>query len=95
MITVTKSSYAQQNFGALIDQVLANGDVIVERYGTPRVAVIEHRRYQHLIETERELLRERLKSASANASARAAHLSEDEIDSLIESARADVHTAAS
>ena len=70
-----KSSQVQQNFGQAMDRALVEGDVIVERYGTPRVAIVEYGRYQKLVEAERALLRTRLQQASAAASARAEHLS--------------------
>lgn len=79
-----KSSQVQQNFGQAMDRALLEDDVIVERYGTPRVAIVEYRRYRRLVEAEKELLRARLQQASAAASARAAHLSEQEVDELIE-----------
>ena len=82
-----KSSEVQQSFGEAVDRALLEGDVIVERYGTPRVAIVEYKRYQRLVEAEQELLRTRLQQASAATSARAAHLSEEEVDELIERAR--------
>jgi prevent-host-death family protein len=91
MVMHLKSSQVQQDFGEVMDQALAGSDVIVERYGNPRVAIISHRRYQQLLETERQLLRMRLQAASAAASARAAHLSDAEVDKLIEEARQEVH----
>jgi len=84
-----KSSEAQQNFGLLVDRVLTEDDVVIERYGIPRVAIVEYRRYLRLIEGERAALRERLQQASTTASARAAHLSDDEVDALIERARSE------
>ena len=86
-----KSSDVQQSFGEVVDRALLEDDVIVERYGTPRVAIVEYKRYQRLVEAEKELLRTRLQQASAAISARAAHLSEEEIDELIERARSEVH----
>ncbi|MBC7250377.1 MAG: type II toxin-antitoxin system Phd/YefM family antitoxin [Anaerolineae bacterium] len=86
-----KSSQLQQSFGEAIDRARMEGDIIVERYGTPSVAIVEYRRYQRLIKAEQELLRARLQQASAAASARAAHLTEEEIDALIERARDEVH----
>ena len=86
-----KSSQVQQNFGQAMDSALIEDDVIVERYGTPRVAIVEYKRYQRLIEAERELLRTRLQQASAAASARAAHLTEEGVEELIERARREVH----
>jgi hypothetical protein len=86
-----KSSDVQQSFGEAVDRALLEDDVIVERYGTPRVAIVEYKRYQRLVEAEQELLRTRLQQASAAASARAAHLSEEEVDALIERARSEVH----
>jgi hypothetical protein len=50
-------------------------------------------RYRRLIEAEQELLRTRLQQASAAASARAAHLTEEEVDELVERARSEVHQA--
>jgi hypothetical protein len=86
-----KSSDVQQSFGEAVDRALLEDDVIVERYGTPRVAIIEYRRYQRLVEAEQELLRTRLQQAAAATSARAVHLSEEEVDALIERARSEVH----
>ena len=86
-----KSSDVQQSFGEAVDRALLEDDVIVERYGTPRVAIIEYKRYQRLVEAEKELLRTRLQQASAATSARAVHLSEEEVDELIERARSEVH----
>ncbi|HUW08488.1 MAG TPA: type II toxin-antitoxin system prevent-host-death family antitoxin [Anaerolineae bacterium] len=86
-----KSSDVQQNFGEVVDRALLEDDVIVERYGTPRVAIVEYKRYQLLVEAERELLRTRLQQASAAASARAGHLTVEEVDELIERARSEVH----
>jgi PHD/YefM family antitoxin component YafN of YafNO toxin-antitoxin module len=82
-----KYSEVQQRFGEMVDRVLLEGDVVVERYGTPRVAIVEYGRYRRLLEAEQELLQLRLQEASAAASARAARLDEKEIDQLIERAR--------
>jgi hypothetical protein len=86
-----KSSQVQQSFGQALDRALMEDDVIVERYGTPRVAIVEYGRYRRLIEAEQELLRTRLQQASAAASARAAYLAEEEVDELIERARSEVY----
>jgi hypothetical protein len=61
--------------------------VVIERYGTPRVAMVEYGRYQRLLAAEQELLRVRLRQASEAASTRAAPLDDDQIDELIERAR--------
>ena len=89
MPVTVKSSQLQQSFGALIDRALIEDDIIVERYGSPRVAIVEYGRYQRLVEAEIELVRARLREASAAASARAAHLSEEEVDEVIERARSE------
>lgn len=90
-MTVTfTSSQVQQNFGQALERALRAEDVVVERYGVPRVAIVEYGRYRRLIEAEQALLRDRLQQASSAASARAAQLSEAEIDALIEEARAGV-----
>ena len=90
-----KSSDVQQSFGEAVDRALLEDDIIVERYGTPRVAIVEYRRYQRLIEAEQELLRTRLQQASDVASARAAHLTEEEVSELIERARDEAHRESS
>ena len=86
-----KSSQVQQNFGQAIDRALMEGDIIVERYGVPRVTIVEYGRYQRLVAAERELLLARLQEASAAAAGRAAHLTEEEVDDLIERARSEFH----
>ena len=86
-----KSSQVQQHFGRAIDRAMLEDDVIVERYGMPRVAIVEYKRYQRLVEAERELLRSRLQQAAAAASARADHLTEEEVDELIERARNEIY----
>ena len=91
MVMRMKSSDVQQNFGDAMDRALAGEDVVIERYGTPRVAIVGYRRYQQLLDAERELLRTRLRQASEVASARAAHLAEAEVDALIERARSEVY----
>jgi hypothetical protein len=90
-----KSSDVQQSFGEAVDRALLEDDIIVERYGSPRVAIVEYRRYQRLVEAEQELLRTRLRQASDAASARTAHLTEEEVNELIEQARSEVHQESS
>jgi PHD/YefM family antitoxin component YafN of YafNO toxin-antitoxin module len=80
-------SQVQQKFGAVFDRVLQNEDVIIERYGAPRVAMINYTRYERLLRAEQELLQQRLQQASDTVARRAAHLTETEIDDLIEEAR--------
>jgi PHD/YefM family antitoxin component YafN of YafNO toxin-antitoxin module len=91
MVLHMKSTQVQQEFGEVMDQALSGSDVIVERYGSPRVAILNYHRYKQLLESERQLLRERLQLAAAAVSRRAAQLSEQEIDEMIERARLDVH----
>lgn len=90
MILYIQSTQAQRAFGKVIDQASAGSNGIVERYGSPRLAIISYRRYQQLLEAERQLLRHRLQSASEEGSRQAVQLSEIEIDELIESARQEV-----
>ena len=52
MPTMLKSSEVQQNFGRVIDQALVENEVIVERYGKPRVAILSYQRYQQLLRVE-------------------------------------------
>jgi prevent-host-death family protein len=87
MATHITSTQVQQEFGEIMDQAISGSDVIIDRYGNPRVAIIGYRRYKQLLDTERELMRLRLQQASASVSHRADALSEIEIDTLIENAR--------
>ena len=91
MVLHMKSTQVQQEFGEVMDQAFSGSDVIVERYGSPRVAILNYRRYEQLLESERQLLRERLQLAAAAVSRRTAQLSESEIDEMIERARQEVH----
>ena len=54
MTIMLKSSDVQQNFGKVMDQALTQDDVIVARYGEPRVAILSYRRYQQLLQLEKE-----------------------------------------
>ncbi len=85
------STQVQQNFGLVMDRALMEEDVVVERYGQPRVVIVEFGRYQRLLDAERELLAARLHRASLAASARAAALTDAEIADLIERSRSEVH----
>jgi len=85
------SSRVQQNFGRVMDQAVTDQAVIVERYGEPRVVILDYRRYVRLLASEQELIRLRLRQASESASTRAAKLSDEQVDSLIESARKEVY----
>ncbi|HOV47280.1 MAG TPA: type II toxin-antitoxin system prevent-host-death family antitoxin [Anaerolineae bacterium] len=90
-----KSSEAQQNFGLVLERALTESDVIIERYGAPKVAIVAYSRYQALLAAERELLLARLRQAAAESAARAAGLSDEEVEALIEEAREAVaHEAA-
>ena len=85
------SSRVQQNFGRVMDQAMTDEAVIVERYGEPRVVILDYRRYMRLLASERELIRLRLRQASESASARAAKLSAEQVEQLIESARTETN----
>lgn len=54
MAVTLNSSQVQQNFGAALDRALRGDDVIVERYGTPRAAIVEYERYQKLVAAAQE-----------------------------------------
>jgi TRAP-type C4-dicarboxylate transport system substrate-binding protein len=95
MVLHMKSTQVQQEFGEVMDQALSGSEVIVERYGSPRLAIINYHRYEQLLEAERQLLRERLQTVATAVSKRAAQLSEQEIDEMIERARQEVHERSS
>lgn len=52
MTVMHKSSDVQQNFGKVMEQALTEDDVIVERYGEPRVVIMSYQRYQQLLQLE-------------------------------------------
>ena len=84
------SSEVQQNFGRVMDRAMIEDDVVVERYGSPRVAIIAYERYQELLDAERTLLLTRLQQASAQVAERARDLSDGDVAALIEAARQEV-----
>lgn len=90
-MTHVKSTEVQKSFGQVMDQAQGSEVVVVERYGRPRVVIVDYARYQQLIDREREQLRDRLHQASAAASARAADINDRDIDRMIEEARSEVH----
>ncbi|MBK9094008.1 MAG: DUF433 domain-containing protein [Anaerolineae bacterium] len=53
MTIVLNSSHVQQNFGATMGRATLGDDVVIERYGMPRVAIIAYQCYQRLLEAER------------------------------------------
>ncbi len=88
------SSHVQQNFGRVMDQAITDQEVVVERYGQPRIVILDYRRYLQLLSQEQELIRMRLREASAAASLRAAKLTDTQADDLIEQARDEVYRPA-
>jgi uncharacterized protein (DUF433 family) len=54
MVIQLPSSQVQQNFGAAVERTLRGEDVVIERYGTPRVALVEYGRYQQLLAAQQE-----------------------------------------
>ncbi len=67
MAVTLNSSQVQQNFGAALDRAARGDDVIVERYGTPRAAMVEYGRYQQLVDAERALNAARVAQGPAAA----------------------------
>lgn len=93
MSQMYNSTQVQQQFGRIMDQARADQVVVVERYGEPRAVIMDYGRYRQLLQMEQNLLRERLQAAAAAVAQRAGHLSEDEVDALIEQARSEVAQA--
>ena len=91
MSSQIQSTQVQQGFGDVMEKAVRGEDVVVKRYGKPRVVIIGHERYQQLLNAEQALQRKELQEASAAASARAAHLSDEEVETLIEEARQEAH----
>jgi uncharacterized protein (DUF433 family)/antitoxin (DNA-binding transcriptional repressor) of toxin-antitoxin stability system len=65
MAVTLNSSQVQQNFGAVLDRATLGDDVVIERYGKPRAAIVAYERYQRLTDAEREQAREDLTSLTA------------------------------
>jgi len=70
MAVTLKSSDVQQNFGRVVDTALAQNDVIVERYGEPRVVIMGYDRYQQLLEAEQSLRQPYLQRPDRSEAAR-------------------------
>lgn len=92
MIVTLKLTEAQQKFGAMLDRAPGEGDIIVERYGSPCVAIVNYRRYQALVAAEKELIRLRLQRVSTAATAHAGDLSNSDLDDLIQEARTETNS---
>jgi hypothetical protein len=91
MAIILKSTEAQQNFGSVVERLAIEDDIIVDCYGSPCVAIVNYRRYQALVAAEKELIRHRLQQASATASARAAVLSDTDLNNLIQETRTEAN----
>jgi len=84
MPVTTVPSQVQQNSEAVFEQVLQNKDAITDDYSAPCVAIVLCERS---LPSQQEVLSQRLKQASAAVAQRTTHLTESEIDDLIEEAR--------
>lgn len=82
---------AQRSFGQIIDRAHGNEAIVVERYGRPRVVILEYERYTQLVSLERDALRARLRRAAAAVQARAGGLTDAEVDRLLDEAREEVN----
>lgn len=71
----------------MLDSAFGGDTVVLERNGHPWVVILGIERYRQFVESEQELLRTRLRAASAEVSVRVTQLSDSEIDEIIEQAQ--------
>lgn len=87
MTRIVTSTQLKQKTGEILAYAIENKEeVIIQRYDVPKAVIIDYDAYQRMREAQKELDFRRLREIAETVSARAAHLSDEEVDELIFSA---------
>ena len=80
-------SELKQRTGRILSQaVLAQEDIIIERYGEEYAVILSRERYQELLDTAQASVRERFLRAQQDVYAETEEMSEAEVERLVETA---------
>lgn len=87
MSTAVPISELKQRTGSVLNKaVQGQQDIIIEKYGQAYAVILSKERYQELLDSARQQVRERFLRAQAEVYAATQDLSEKEIEELVETA---------
>jgi prevent-host-death family protein len=87
MLTAIPISELKQRTGRVLSQaVLAQEDIIIERYGEEYAVILSRARYQELLDTAQARVRERFLTAQREVYAETEAISEAEVEALVKTA---------
>lgn len=84
MTKIVTSTQLKRRTGEILAYAIENKEeVIIQRYDVPKAVIVDYDAYQRMREAQRELDFRRIREIADAVSARAAHLSDDELDEMI------------
>ena len=87
MTRIVTSTQLKQKTGEILAYAIENKEeVIIQRYNVPKAVLVDYDAYRRMRDAEQELAFRRLREIAETVSARAARLSDEEVDELIFSA---------
>lgn len=94
MTRIVTSTELKQKTGEILAYAIENKEeVIIQRYDVPKAVIIDYDAYRRMREAQRELDFRRISEIAGAVSARAAHLSDEEVDQMISTAVEEVRAA--
>jgi len=91
MTRIVTSTQLKQKTGEILSYAIENKEeVIIQRYDVPKAVLVDYDAYQRMRNAQRELDFRRIREIADAVSARAAHLSDDELDEMIFAAIEDI-----
>ncbi len=91
MTRIVTSTQLKQKTGEILAYAIENKEeVIIQRYDVPKAVIVDYDAYQRMREAQRELDFRRIREIAETVSARAAHLSDEELDEMIFAAIEDI-----
>ncbi|MBC8274583.1 MAG: type II toxin-antitoxin system Phd/YefM family antitoxin [Chloroflexi bacterium] len=84
MTRIVTSTQLKQKTGEILAYAIENKEeVIIQRYAVPKAVIVDYDAYQRMREAQKELDFRRIREIAETVSARAAHLTDDELDEMI------------
>lgn len=94
MTKIVTSTQLKQKTGEILAYAIENKEeVIIQRYDVPKAVIVDYDTYQRMREAQRELDFRRIREIAEAVSARAAHLTDEEVDEMISIAIKEVRDA--
>ncbi|MDH7486969.1 MAG: type II toxin-antitoxin system prevent-host-death family antitoxin [Anaerolineae bacterium] len=94
MTRIVTSTELKQRTGEILAYAIENKEeVIIQRYDVPKAVIVDYDTYRRMREVQRELDFRRIREIAEAVSARAAHLSDEEVDEMISTAVEEIRAA--